>query len=574
MKKQCLYIPAAVIIALFFGACQNDFLDRRPLDAVTSDIYFETPGQMRTYINTFYKASIFPKYANHGSDYNSDNQVSTTPDQRLQGTRTVATSGSIGFGDVRRINFFFDNYRRVEENHTLDEYQQYLGEAYFFRALVYYNLLQSYGDIQILTTELGTDSPELYDARDPRNAVADFIIGQLDSAAMYLTDEKTSGAGRINRWIALLIQSRVALYEGTWEKYHAGTPFGVDDADPDKYFEKAAEAAEEVIDAGVYSVYTTGNPETDYKDLFAQLDFSTNSEVMFWRKYDNELTGGDPDFTNDRFFRMETPIGKTITKQLADAYLCADGRPINGNPLFGGHNTLAAEAENRDPRFYQTIATPDGIWKIHGNGDTEYWSGAYDRLNSTSNYNAPSGYIIQKGYNPNLAYHVQQYEESPGMIYRYAEVLLNYAEAKAELGALTQADIDKSIKPLRDRVGMPNLVLADIATDPDWNFPDLSPVINEIRRERRVELAAEGFRWDDIARWAAADELIVGTRPKGFMASQIAENPYPVDEGGFLDPFQNALPSGYGFKLDRDYLNSIPESELVLNDNLTQNPGW
>ncbi|WP_257668319.1 RagB/SusD family nutrient uptake outer membrane protein [Parapedobacter tibetensis] len=572
MKKYCIII--IILLALFNSACDKDFLDRRPLDATTSDVFFETPDQMRVYINTFYNSANFPKYANHGSDYDSDNQVTGTPNQRLQGTRTVATSGSIGFGDVRRINFFFDNYRRVEENHELEEYQQYLGEAYFFRALVYFKLLQSYGDIQIVTKELTVDSPELYNPRDPRNAVADFIIGQLDSAAMYLTAEKTSGAGRINRWIALLIQSRVALYEGSWEKYHDGTPFGVDNPDPDKYFTKAAEAAEEVIDGGVYSVYSTSNPESDYKDLFAQLDFATNSEVMFWRKYDNNLTGGDGDFTNDRFFRMETPTNKTITKELADAYLCTDGSPISGNALFGGHNTLASETENRDPRFYQTIATPDQVWKIHDNGDTEYWSGAYDRLNSSADYNAPSGYIIQKGYNPNLVYHVQQYEESPGMIYRYAEVLLNYAEAKAELGKLTQDDIDKSIKPLRERVGMPNLVLADIATDPNWEFPDLSPVINEIRRERRVELAAEGFRWDDIARWAAADELIVGERPKGFMAAQISKNPYPVDEDGFLDPYQNAMPSGYGFKLDRDYLNSIPESEIVLNDNLTQNPGW
>src|SRR5690606_26705106 len=131
-----------------------------------------------------------------------------------------------------------------------------------------------------------------------------------------------------------------------------------------------------------------------------------------------------------------------------------------------------------------------------------------------------------------------------------------------------------SIKPLRDRVGMPNLVLADIQADPDWHFPGLSPAINEIRRERRVELALEGFRWDDIARWAAADELIIGKRPKGFKASQVANNTFPVDGDGFLDPFQIALPDGYQFDPERDYLNSIPETEIVLNPALTQNPGW
>lgn len=559
---------------LFLNACDKDFLNRTPLDAVTTIDFFKTPDELRTYVNTFYTAGNFPKYANHGSDFDSDNQTTGSPNQRLQGTRTVATSGSIGFGDVRRINHFFDNYKVVEENYALDDYKQYLGEAYFFRGLIYFNLMRSYGDIQILTTELGTSSPELYNPRDARNEVADFIIGQLDSAAMYLTADKTNGAGRLNRWMALLIQSRVALYEGTWEKYHAGTDFGVSGANPEKYLEKAAQAAYEVISSGVYEVYNTGNPETDYKELFALLDFSSNSEVMFWRKYNNELTRGSGSFTNDRFFRMETPTNRTITKQLADAYLCNDGRPISGNSLFNGYNSLVIEAENRDPRFYQTIATPDDVWKIHENGNVEYWSGAYNRLNSTGDYNAPSGYIIQKGYNPNMIYHVQQYEESPGMIYRYAEVLLNYVEAKAELGTINQADINLTIKPLRDRVGMPNLVMGEIAHDPNWDFPDLSPLINEIRRERRIELAAEGFRWDDIARWAAADELIVGKRPKGFLASQIGENPFPVDEDGFLDPLRSAMPSGWGFKLDRDYLNSVPESEIVLNENLTQNPGW
>jgi len=174
-----------------------------------------------------------------------------------------------------------------------------------------------------------------------------------------------------------------------------------------------------------------------------------------------------------------------------------------------------------------------------------------------------------------MVYHVQQFEESPAIIYRYAEVLLNYVEAKAELGTINQGDIDLAIKPLRDRVGMPNLAMGAIVSDPDWDFPELSPLINEVRRERQVELAAEGFRWNDIARWAGADELIVGKRPKGFLASQVEENPFPVDENGFLDPLKNAMPEGWGFQLDRDYLNSIPVSEIVLSEgNLTQNPGW
>src|SRR5690606_1856933 len=280
MKK---YIAMLSMAGMFmFHACDPDFLDRTPLDAITTPDFFKTPDELRSYVNTFYTATNFPKYANHGNDFNSDIQTQGNPDPRLQGTRTVSTSGSISFAAVRRINYIFDHYRAVEENHALETYPQYLGEAYFVSGLIYFNLLRSNGDNHILTTTLGTSSPELYNPRDPRNKVADFIIGQLDSAAMYLTADKTSGAGRINRWIALLIQSRVALYEGTWEKYHEGTDFGVDGADPEKYLQKAADAAYELITSGVYELYSTGHPETDYRDLFALQDFSSNSEVMFW----------------------------------------------------------------------------------------------------------------------------------------------------------------------------------------------------------------------------------------------------------------------------------------------------
>src|SRR5690606_8244299 len=207
---------------------------------------------------------------------------------------------------------------------------------------------------------------------------------------------------------------------------------------------------------------------------------------MFWREYDNELSRGSSSFTNDRNHRMEFPNNNSITKELADSYLCIDGLPISTSPLFQGRNSLSDEMKNRDPRFYQNIATDDRVWRIHRDGTVEYWGDVYDKLNSNAAHNSPAGYINIKGYNPDMNYHVQQYEESPGIIYRYAEALLNYAEAKAELCTITQEDIAISIKQLRDRIVMPNLELANITHDPNWDFPDLSPIINEVRRERRV----------------------------------------------------------------------------------------
>ncbi|MBD1422766.1 MULTISPECIES: RagB/SusD family nutrient uptake outer membrane protein [Sphingobacterium] len=564
------------LIPLFFlMACNDDFLDRPPLDQVASDRFFEKPKDLETYVNQYYNTTFFPKYANHGNDYDSDDLVGPTVNTRLQGTRPVVTTGSIGFGNVRSVNYFMTHYKKIEEFHEFDSYKQYVGEAYYFKAVTYFNLLKSYGDIQWLDIDLGTSSPELYNPRTPRQIVADRIISCLDTAAMYLTADKTNGYERINKWIALLMQSRVALYEGTWQKYHNGTPFGVENADPNKYLSKAVEAAEQIMESGLYAIYNNNNPDEDYRNLFIQRDYSANSEVMFWRKYDNNLSRGDGAFTNDRNFRMSQPLGRSISKSVIDDYLCTDGRAITGNPLFQGYTTIVQEMENRDPRFRQTVASPDQVWKIQANGNVENWSSVFSRLNDNADLNAPTGYMIQKGYDPQVTYHVQQYGEEPSILFRYAEVLLNYIEAKAELGDITQGDIDKTVKLLRDRVGMPKINIESIATDPDWDFPALTPLINEIRRERRIELIGEGFRWDDIARWAAADELIVGKRPKGFKASQITKNPFHEDENGFMDPYQKAMPSGYGFKLNRDYLDPIPESQIVLNpENLTQNPGW
>ncbi len=568
-------IITGVLVVLVLSACRKDFLDRRPLDEVGAFDYFKAPKDLETYVNQFYTNALFPIVANYGSDFNSDNAVATNFDGRLAGTRTLDNAGAISFSGVRSVNYFFDNYKRIEGLAAFDDYKQYVGEAFFFRALIYFNLLKGWGDIQWFTSVPGTESPELLQQRDPRNVVADNIIKDLDSAALYLQEAKTDGVSRINKWMALLIQSRVALYEGTWEKYHAGDPFGVASPQPEKYFNKAAEAARQIMESGVYTLYSTSSPNTDYYDLFSrQRSYSGNTEVMFWKSYDNSLGKGEGIFTRDRNYRQRTPNEHSHTKELADAYLCMDGNPISGNALFKGYTNIGLEMQNRDPRFFQTFGMPGSPWVITSGGDVTNYDALYAMLNQGLEQYAPSGYVLRKGYDNRQIYHIPQYEETPGIIYRYGEVLLNFAEAKAELGTITQEDIDKSIKKLRDRVGMPNLVLSSIATDPEWDFPTLSPIINEVRRERRVELAAEGFRFDDIMRWAAADELIVGKRPHGFKAAQLAVNPYPVDADGFLDPYEQKLPSGYGFKIGRDYLNAIPKDQLLLNPALVQNPGW
>jgi starch-binding outer membrane protein, SusD/RagB family len=577
--KNTIYLTGLFILIVSITSCDKNFLEKKPLDEISSEIYFKKTADLRLYMNQFYQPHLL-EYGGEGTDnysqlifladLNSDNMIDESFDERLNGTRVVpASGGGWNYDNVRAINYFFENYKKCQDK--FESYQHYLGEAFFFRASIYYLLVQQFGDVQWYNKVLTTNSPELYDARTPRNVVVDHIISDLDSAAMYLDLESSDGGNRLNRGSALTLQSRVALYEGTWEKYHAGTVFGVQNPDPQKYLNKATLAASEVINSDQFSIYSTGKPDEDYFNLFDIHDYAGNSEVILWKKFDKALN-----IINYRMVLGEWPRGYGITKALADSYLCDDGLPIAVSPLFQGQNSLAEVSQNRDPRFKQTIFTQDAPYAFAGTVYADWNEGVYSKLFTDVTLSSPTCYIMRKGTTTDLSKQNYGGEDEPIILFDYAEVLLNYAEAKAELGTITQADINLSIKPLRDRVGMPNIVLTSIVTDPNWEFPALSPIINEIRRERRVELACVGFRWNDIARWAAADILIAGKRPKGsqFGSDFIPLSPYLDDANGFMDPYISQVPGGYAFDLGRDYLDPLPQSELTLNDKLTQNPGW
>jgi starch-binding outer membrane protein, SusD/RagB family len=549
-------------------ACQEDWLDRTPLDQITEADFLKQPDDFTTYVNRFHTIWTSWSGDTHG-DIGSDIQIrgNSIPD-RIGGNSTINSGPGYSYGNVRRVNYLIVNAREYEGD--FNDIKQAVGEAHYFRAYYYFSLLQNFGDVQWIGNVLGTTSEELYGSRDPRNFIADKIIADLDTAAMYLRENRGNGIGRLNKWNALHLQSRVALFEGCWEKYHSGTPFGVNNADPNKYFEKAASACNAIIGSDLYSVYTTGDPANDYYNNFNWRDYTNHPEAMRWTKVDLDLGIS----AGRKLYITAVPNERGFTKDLVDQYLCTDGQPIAVSPLYQGDATIADEVMNRDPRFDQTIFTADNEWYISPDGSVRYYQECFDGMFTTQLWTTPTGYCLRKFYDAHTIYHDTQNDETPTMNERYGEVLLNYAEAKAELGTITQADLDKSINVLRARVGMPDLMLINITADPNWRWPELSPIINEVRRERLVELAWEGFRFDDLLRWAAMDKF-VDTRPRGAKGDQFP-NPHnmPVDENGYLDPYQNAFPSGYQFNLNRDYLWPIKESEHVLNPNLGQNPGW
>lgn len=580
MRYHNFHLKAGILIMLFgLTACSKNYLDRFPLDEITSEDYWKTKGDLELYVNQFYPTAFnitgSDRYtAIFAADLQSDDMIYTQVNPRLNGTRVVPGAGGWDYSQIRGLNVFFQNYTKCQDDFSV--YKQYVGEAHFFRAYFYFNLVKEYGDVPYFTRPLETNSPALYGPRVPRNEVIDSIVADLEQAIAYLPAGKQLGGTRLSREIAQLFKSRVCLYEGSWEKYHAGDPFAVANADPKKYFRLAADAALAVINSGLYSLYAVGDPNWNYF-FFAQTDYASNPEVLFWKKYDLTLGIG-----HSRQYQVGQGLsgGVGLTKSFVESYLCTDGKPISTSSLYQGDGNLASLAANRDPRLKQTIFLHGFPIQISGTDTSKFVRPAVDK---GANSSCPTGYQINKILNFDPQHHKSSGTEADGftgwIIFRYAEVLLNYAEAKAELGTLTQADIDISIKHLRERVGMPNLDLATIVTDPGWSFPTLPPVINEIRRERRVELVGEGFRWDDIARWAAADELIL--QPNSTLGARFNMTDYPdlqaadfVLTNGYFDYLKPQIPEGYGFDLKRDYLSPLSTQEMTLNDKLVQNPGW
>lgn len=569
MKKK-LYICAS-ILASFLVSCDS-FLEREPLDKISKEVYFKTSKDLELYVNQFY--TKFPGFGGFdigyfGIDRNSDNMVHEDYDVRLAGYKTIpgnASDAGWKWEDIRAVNYMLANLGNLES--SFDESKAYIGEAYFFRSYLYYSLLQNFGDLPWVNKPYDTESEELYNERVSRNIIVDSMLVDLDKAIEYIPEKTDAVDGRLSKEAALLFKSRVALFEGSWEKYHNGTDFGVQNADYNKYFRIAAEAAKILIDMNKYTLFTTGDPNTAYYQLFNKTDFKDNTEVILARTYSLVL-GLTHRAQNYLLYRGSTT---GLSKGLVDDYLCLDGKPTASHPEYSDKDLLSV-VKDRDPRLAQTMWIP-GDLRV-GVGELLYFDRPFIYL--TGAQHCTTGYQVKKGADP---YCVDTENAETGtIVFRYAEVLLNYAEAKAELGELTQDDIDKTINQLRQRVGVADLKLNAITYDPNWLFPAISPILNEIRRERRVEFACEGYRLPDLMRWRA-HEVFVNKRLKGFYFNQ-SEFPEMesgkdvyLDENGYVDPYQISLPDGYKFNPNRDYLLPLPTTELVLNKKLEQNPGW
>ena len=583
------------LVGLLLGTSSCFDLNRSPQDQLSStNNPLSSAAEMQMYVNQFYETAFETQpYGVEGGiafgDNGSDNMVPKSPNMRLSGRLKVADAARLTeYNQIRDVNFMILN---ADNNKTEGaEKNQYLGEAYFFRAKYYFDLVRKYGDVAWVESTLSMAESNV--ERSPRTVIVDHILADLTKASELLGAVSDNSSMRVHKDVALAFKSRVALYEGTWQKYHKakGDPFfttGIDDAKITSYLTIAKEAAEEVMRRGTWSIHSQG--ETPYKDMFVDIDLTDNKEVLLWKKYDpaNGIGHSVTRYIN------EGGGESGISRSLVSDYLSRDGKVLSQSEQRALEKTYGKEIDPsiRDPRLSQTVCYPG----VQIQPDKKF---AFPPLHESSYHQNTTGFSLLKyneyntDYRPTLT--GEGKSQAPAIQFRYAEVLLNYAEALAELdGSRYAGEISKSLLPLRERVGMPAIDFdREYNSDPSYPFANLDKYVQAVRRERRVELACENFRFDDICRWAAADVLIVGQRPRGvlFRGTNLEKENAPggyysgllkigktiyVDDEGYIDYYQKQMPDGYAFNVKRDYLLPLQDRMISLTGGKwSQNPGW
>lgn len=615
-----LLLGTCILVCFLLSSCFN--LNQRPQGQLSSDLPFTSVNEIQKYLNQFYQsrvrvgtktvtntALVFQPVGVGSAqgiafgDLGSDNMAGEVVNTRLAGQTALSDAGMVTeYRLIRSVNYLLNNIENCKEpGKALDNCK---GEALFFRALYHYRLLQKYGPATWLDAPLPPQQEEMRRARDSRVELTDHILADLKSATELLSPQNSNATMRVHKDVALALTSEVALFEATWERYHSQkkTPFHDPNATPEKiteYLHIAAQSAQQVIESGRWSIYTS-NPLKAYGELFRAKDLSGNPEVLWWKKYDaaNGIGHSVTRYLNEGGGMCGA------TASLVDDYLARDGHALQPHELLQLKRTYGKELspEHRDPRLSQTICTPGQELKPGG-----AYTFTIPPLHVQGYKHNTTGYAILKHVEYDTDYQPaidgEGKSQSPAIQIRYADVLLNYAEALAELdGPANATKIIEALRPLRERVGMPNVDFdKEYNTNPNYPFHQLDKYIQAVRRERRVETAIEGKRLYDILRWAAANVLIQGETPQGalFIGSDLPNNKAyhdpktplvydqekgnnlyltgtPTDANRYILPLNpQTYPNGWGFQLNRDYLQPIPETIINQTEKMwTQNPGW
>ncbi|HWK05036.1 MAG TPA: RagB/SusD family nutrient uptake outer membrane protein [Puia sp.] len=591
--NKIIYIILVGGLLLGASSCQKTFLNLNPQDTFTDVVYFKQPSDFKTYTTGFYSQLMgwncpysdgIYNYMDLASDLSTYFSGGFSVDEG-RGTLTIPTGDTHwdkSYSWIRSTNILLSKAAAYTGSGDIS---QYVSEAYFFRANAYFNLLKYFGGVPLVTTVLDVNSAALTGPRNSRYEVVTQILSDLDNAIAHLPSEQSIPAtdkGRISKWAAEAFKAQVELYEATWRKYNSTTTDFTGSAGPAsnqiaQFLTDAAALTKDVMDNGGYALWNYNTTPSilnqSYIYLFnledagsnpAGLTKASNNEFILYGVYDYTLRRGGVNLTWTSW--MMTPSRKMI-----DMFLCTDGLPPAKSPLFQGYHAVGDEYQNRDLRLscYVNPAPASGSVKLvsggAGYGNTKFAAYKYGTYR-TDNTESPNYSII-----------------------RLAGVYLMYAEALYELnGSITDAQLDASINKIRDRAGVAHLSNA-LVTANGLNMLD------EIRRERTLELYHEGFRYDDLKRWGIAETAlnasacgeVVGDASyttefrdaTGAATSLYTPSVYVWGEeavttaAGTLNCIVIDSKANHHFA-KKDYLYPIPQGQINLNPNLKQNPGF
>ncbi|WP_149527130.1 RagB/SusD family nutrient uptake outer membrane protein [Sphingobacterium hotanense] len=645
MKRTFKYILSGVVAVSLLQSCKKDFLDLNPETELAVGNSLQSETELTLYLNNLYGRYIkghFDGWADTrlnpsitggshllAGDFMTDNMVKygnihSILDQTYK-TPTNGTDVGWVWEDLRSVHYFLENYKNAlpSVNNDASKLDKYVGEALFFKSWDYYRKLMLFGDVPWYNSTMNIDNEDLYKARDKRTLVVDSLMSTINSSITKLEGVSGRADGRINQNMALFLKARIALFEGSFRTYHSELQLKSTAA---PFLEACVDACEKIISSGKYQLYSAGtNP---YRKLFTfknNPEADQNKEAILARVYDGVKVG----HATQRYWQQNNSISGArpaggATRNLVDEYLCIDGRPIylsgsegnyTANPLFKGYDGMWTELENRDPRLKQTINYPGenrSIYNVNNDLTSAAENGVtYPRLSyNVADRTTVTGYMAIKHWMGDKKEHdATTSGQQTAIEFRYGEVLLMLAEAKAILGTLTQNDLDRTINALRQRAGFdfaayPNsrLQLANVPQDPRMDAInaelleyDISPILREIRRERRVEMVLEDRRYEDLMRWKAGKFLTIPYRGMKFTAEkqklydgtklqkpiialkeQLDKDVF-VDSEGFIIAYPRSpnIVQGKALWSDYRYYWPLPLFELSLEGSqLKQNPGW
>lgn len=584
----------ALVVSAMAGGCSKN-LDQQPQATAGRDAIFGSEAGMKLYTNSFY--NILPGINDiYKVDAMADfSAVSSVQDFLRTGAYNSRVANGWDWKDLRNINYFIENCN----NPAIDTATRgnYIGLARFFRAYFYFDKVKRFGDVPWINRTFSIDDPALYAGRDSRTLVIDSIIADLDYAASHILQKTDPTGSQITKYVAYGLKSRVCLFEGTFRKYHPSYNLM---ATAPALLQQAADAAATVMAEGGYSLNQAGGSSSSYRQLFISAA-PVVSEVMLSNVSSNTLAV----FNDANWYFTSATYGSRLsfTREFINTYLNIDGTPFTSIP---GSDTLpfVKETQGRDKRLQQTIRL-----------------GSYSRTDNGKTIAAPpvfsytyTGYMPIKFCLDDTYYDNGTTGTNSICLMRYAEILLNYAEATAELDRLTDEDWAKTVGALRQRAGITGGLTAKPTLADSYlkghYFPELSDAaLLEIRRERGIELVLEGFRFSDLIRWKKGDLLV---KPWNGMYVSALDVPMDLNGDGKFDVlFYKKMPESvisgvtyinvspvingmanpqvlsndtYGelhwldnvpreWK-DYKYLYPIPYSDLQLNPRLGQNPGW